>query len=132
MILAEIECSSPTTKKSIEGMELALKYGKIEQVISDHESQFMNNMEGYSEFQEFLKLKEIKHIKCKIKHPQSNGKVEKWFGCYDKHRKAFKTKEEFLHWYNEVRPHRSLNFEMLETPKEAYGRKKKKGRLYVI
>jgi len=132
MILAEIECSSPTTKKSIEGMEIALKYGKIEQAISDHGSQFMNNMEGYSEFQEFLKLNEIKHIKCKIKHPQSNGKIEKWFGCYDKHRKVFKTKKEFLYWYNEVRPHRSLNFEMLETPKEAYERKKKKGRVYFI
>ena len=132
MILAEIECSSPTTKRSIEGMELALKHGQIEQVISDHGSQFMNNMDGYSEFQEFLKLKGIKHIKCRIKHPQSNGKVEKWFGCYDKHRNAFKTKEEFLHWYNEVRPHRSLNFEMLETPKEAYERKKKKRRVYFI
>ena len=132
LILAEVECSSPTTKKSIEGMEMALKYGQIEQVISDHGSQFMNNMDGYSEFQEFLKLKGIKHIKCKIKHPQSNGKVEKWFNCYDNHRKAFKTKEEFLHWYNEVRPHRSLNFEMLETPKEAYERKKKQRRVYFI
>ena len=131
-IISLIECSSPTTKKSIEGMGIALKYGKVAQVISDHGSQFMNNMEGYSEFQEFLKLKEIKHIKCKIKHPQSNGKVEKWFGCYDKHRKAFKTMEEFLHWYNEVRPHRSLNWDILETPKEAYERKKKTGRLYFI
>ena len=126
MILAEIECSSPTTKKSIEGMEIALKYGKIEQAISDHGSQFMNNMEGYSEFQEFLKLNEIKHIKCKIKHPQSNGKIEKWFGCYDKHRKAFKTSEEFVKWYNEIRPHRSLKFDILETPAQAFIRKRRK------
>lgn len=127
---ALIECSSPTTKKSIEGMRLALEHGKIEQCISDRGSQFMNNMKGYSEFQEFLKLVNIKHIKTKIKHPQSNGKVEKWFECYDNHRKAFVTKEEFLKWYNEIRPHRSLNFEMLETPKQAYERKKKKGRIY--
>ena len=125
-ILAVIECNSPTTKTSIEGMKIALKHGKIKQVISDHGSQFMNNVEGYSEFQEFLKLNKIKHIKCKIKHPQSNGKIEKWFGCYDKHRKAFRTKEEFLHWYNEVRPHRSLNFEMLETPAQAFIRKRRK------
>jgi putative transposase len=132
LILAEIECSSPTTKMSIEGMKLALKYGEIKQVISDHGAQFMNNMEGYSEFQEFLKEKKIKFIPCKIKHPQSNGKVEKWFDIYDRHRKAFKTIEEFLHWYNEVRPHRSLNFDELETPKQAYERKKKQGRLYLI
>jgi len=124
-MLALIECSSPTTKKSIEGMRLALEYGKIKQCISDRGSQFMNNMEGYSEFQEFLKSVGIQHIKTKIKHPQSNGKVEKWFECYDIHRKAFKTKEEFLKWYNEVRPHRSLNFEMLETPKQAFIRKRR-------
>jgi putative transposase len=109
-ILCLIECNSPTTKTSILGMEEALKYGEIKQVISDHGAQFMNNMEGYSEFQEFLKTKGIQFIPCKIKHPQSNGKIEKWFDCYDRHRKAFKTKEEFLFWYNEVRPHRSLNY----------------------
>ena len=124
-MLALIECSSPTTKKSIEGVKLALEYGKIKQCISDRGSQFMNNMDGYSEFQEFLKLVEIKHIKTKLKHPQSNGKVERWFECYDNHRKAFETKEEFLKWYNEVRPHRSLNFEMLETPKQAFIRKRR-------
>ena len=125
-MLALIECSSPTTKRSIEGIKIALEYGKIRQCISDRGSQFMNNMEGYSEFQEFLKSVQIQHIKTKIKHPQSNGKVEKWFGCYDNHRKAFKTKEEFLYWYNEIRPHRSLNFEILETPKQAFIRKRRK------
>ena len=125
-ILAEIECNSPTTKTSIEGMKIALRFGKIKQVISDHGAQFMNNMNGYSEFQEFLKLNGIKHIKCKIKHPQSNGKIEKWFGCYDKHRKAFKTSEEFVKWYNEIRPHRSLKFDILETPAQAFIRKRRK------
>ena len=125
-ILALIECNSPTTKTSIEGMKIALQAGKIRQCISDHGSQFMNNMDGYSEFQEFLKEQRIKHIKCRIKHPQSNGKVEKWFDCYDRHRKAFKTQEAFLQWYNEVRPHRSLNFEVLETPAQAFERKRRK------
>lgn len=127
-MLAMIECNSPTTKASIEGMIIAMKHGKIRQVISDHGSQFMNNMEGYSQFQEFLKLNGIKHIKCKIKHPQSNGKVERWFDCYERHRKAFKSQEAFLHWYNEVRPHRSLNFDVLETPEQAFIRKRRKER----
>jgi transposase InsO family protein len=131
-ILCLIECNSPTTRTSILGMEEALRYGQIKQCISDHGAQFMNNMEGYSEFQEFLKQKGIKFIPCKVKHPQSNGKIEKWFDCYDRHRKAFKTKEEFLHWYNEVRPHRSLDFENLETPTQAYEKKKKEGRVYFI
>ena len=37
-ILAAIECNSPTTKISIEGMKLALKFGKIQQCISDRGS----------------------------------------------------------------------------------------------
>lgn len=125
-ILSAIECNSPTTKSSIECMKMAMKHGKIKQCISDRGSQFMNNMEGYSEFQEFLKLNLIKHIKCKIKHPQSNGKIEKWWDCYDSHRKAFKSLGELLKWYNEVRPHRSLNFEVLETPAQAFERKRRK------
>ena len=124
-ILSLIEYYSPTTEKSIEGMLEALKYGKIKQVISDHGAQFMNNMEGYSRFQEFLKEHKIQHIPCRIKHPQSNGKIEKWFDCYDKRRNNFKTKEGFLHWYNEIRPHRSLKFEVLETPIQAFKRKKR-------
>jgi len=129
-MLALVECYSPTTIRSIEGMLLALKHGEIKQCISDRGSQFMNNMEGYSRFQEFLAEQGIQHIKCKIKHPQSNGKIEKWFECYDKHRKAFKSTSAFLRWYNELRPHRSLKFEILETPEQAYQRKKKEGRKY--
>ena len=130
-MLALVECSSPTTDKSIEGMKLALKHGEIKQCISDRGAQFMNNMQGYSRFQEFLAEQGIKHIKCRVKHPQSNGKIEKWFECYDNHRKAYNSIKSFLHWYNELRPHRSLKFEILETPEQAYQRKKKKGRLYL-
>ena len=59
--------NSPTTEKSIEGMELALKHGEIKQCISDRGSQFMNNMEGYSRFQEYLAEKGIQHIKKKCR-----------------------------------------------------------------
>ena len=124
-ILSLIECSSPTTEKSIEGMEEALKHGPIKQCISDHGAQFISNIGGNSKFREFLENKGIKQILCRIKHPQSNGKVEKWFDIYRLHRQAFKTKEEFLYWYNEVRPHRSLKFEELETPQQAFVRKMK-------
>ena len=119
-ILSLIECSSPTTDKSIEGMEEALKHGKIEQCISDHGTQFD------CRFKEYLESKGIKQILCRIKHPQSNGKIEKWFDIYKNHRHAFNTKEEFIHWYNEISPHRSLRFEVLETPQQAFIRKIKK------
>jgi len=125
-VLALIECSSATTDRSIEGMESALEYGKIKQCISDHGTQFTKTLaDKNSRFAEYLKTKGIKQILCRVKHPQSNGKIEKWFHTYKVHRDAFNTKEDFLHWYNEIRPHRSLRFEELETPQQAFNRKMK-------
>jgi putative transposase len=124
-LLALIECESPTTEASIEGMEIALTHGKIKQCISDHGAQFISNIGGDSKFKEFLDFNEIKQILCRIKHPQSNGKVEKFFSLYKAKRSQFQTKEEFIIWYNELRPHKSLNFEVLETPEQAFVRKLK-------
>jgi transposase len=126
-LLALIESKEETTDESIKGMDKALEHGPIKQCISDHGSQFTSNLtDANSRFVEYLKSKGIKQILCRIKHPQSNGKIERWFGCYDKHREAFKTLEEFLHWYNDTRPHRSLKFDILETPSQAFIRKLKK------
>ena len=124
-MLALIEVSSATTDWSIEGMKQALKHGKIKQCISDHGAQFVHNLGGESRFKAFLEKQEIKQILCRIKHPQSNGKVEKWFQIYKNHRHAFTSKEEFLNWYNTVRPHLSLRLEELETPQIAFIRKMK-------
>ena len=124
-LLALLEVESPITEQSIYGMKLAMRHGRIRQCISDHGSQFISNLGGESKFVEFLKENSIQQILCKIKHPQSNGKVEKFFDLYNTKRHLFSTKEEFETWYNEIRPHRSLNFEVLETPHQAFIRKMK-------
>ena len=124
-LLALVECKHATTEQSIYGMKLAMQHGRIKQCISDHGSQFISNLGGDSRFKEFLDDNGIQQILCRIKHPQSNGKVEKFFDLYKNKRSLFKNKEEFIVWYNEVRPHRSLNFEVLETPQQAFIRKMK-------
>jgi putative transposase len=124
-MLVLLEVDSATTDWSIEGIAQALKHGQIKQCISDHGAQFIHNLGGESRFKAFLEERGIKQILCRIKHPQSNGKVEKWFQVYKSHRHAFATKEEFLTWYNEVRPHLSLRLEELETPQMAFIRKMK-------
>ena len=126
-LLALIESEKESTDNSILGMEIALKHGQIKQCISDHGSTFTSNfIDAKSRFKIYLISKEIKPILCKIRHPRSNGKIEKWFQAYDKHRDAYKTKEEFLFWYNDLRPHRALNFDILETPSQAFIRKLRK------
>jgi len=122
LALLEVDCA--TTNNSIKGMKKALKYGKIQQCISDHGTQFIKQKGMKSTFKDYLKTESIKQILCRIKHPQSNGKVEKWFDLYKNHRHAFKS-DKNIKWYNEIRPHRSLKFDELETPHQAFIRKMK-------
>ena len=126
-ILALIESDKESTDNSILGMELALKQGQIKQCISDHGSTFTSNFEdAKSRFREYLISKGIKPILCRIRHPRSNGKIEKWFQVYDRHRKAYKNAKDFLFWYNDLKPHKALNFDELETLSQAFIRKLKK------
>ena len=126
-LLAIIEADKESTDNSIVGMEIALKQGQIKQCISDHGSTFTSNfIDAKSRFREYLLSKGIKPILCRIRHPRSNGKIEKWFQAYDRHRHAYKTTEEFMFWYNDLKPHKALNFDVLETPSQAFIRKLRK------
>ncbi|MGC8691635.1 MAG: hypothetical protein ACP5RZ_01270 [Thermoplasmata archaeon] len=69
-------------------------YG-IREVLTDRGSQFYSNKRdkdnnAENAFEKFLESNNIKHIISMIKNPQTNGKVEKWFHLYEKHRKLFK------------------------------------------
>ncbi len=62
------------------------------------------------------------HIPSRRNNPQTNGKIERWFQEYIKHRHKFKSVNEFKYWYND-RIHGSLKLEWGETPNEAFIRK---------
>jgi transposase InsO family protein len=64
----------------------------------------------------------IRPILARVKHPQTNGTLERFFGEYKKHRAVFNSFDEFISWYNN-RPHGSLNIQCLETPEMAFRRK---------
>lgn len=129
-ILAGGEFDAATAEASISLIqEVLMKFGdirKVEQVITDHGSQFHSNKtDSYgnseSSFEAFLKESGIKHIMARIKHPQTNGKVEKWYDLYEKHRDKFESFGIFVNWYNTVRFHESLDTKhYLQTPDEAF------------
>ena len=99
---------------------------KVKQVIIDRESQYYANKkdkngESESKFEVFLKEHDIKHIKARVKHPQTNGMVEKWYDLYEKHRSKFDSFADFAKWYNTMRYHESLDIKhYLQTPEDAF------------
>ena len=124
-VLAGVECRSATAEQSIALVEQVLKeYGhvrRIREIITDHGTQFYANKrdkDGNAEhsFGQYLKSQGVKHILCRYKHPQSNGKVERWFQEYKKHRMDFFSLEDFIIWYNN-RPHGRHD---LQTPEEVF------------
>lgn len=97
----------------------------IKQVISDHGAEFYANKRDKHgnadhKFEKFCKEHGIIQLLCGVGHPQTNGKLEKFFDIYDKHRWEFESLEEFTQWYNIIRPHMSLDFDELETPYQAF------------
>jgi putative transposase len=99
----------------------------MRELIMDHGAEFGANRvhpdgKWDSDFKKHIERHGIKPILARVKHPQTNGKLERWFGEYKRHRLAFSSFEEFREWYNN-RPHGSLEFERLETPERAFRRK---------
>ena len=131
-ILAAGEFPDATSKNTIETFkqaenEAAKWNGKILAVNTDRGSQFYSNTvgkrgRGRSKFELYLKAQGIKHIPSRKKNPQTNGKIERWFQTYERHRKRFGDLREFIDWYNNMM-HGELNREWAETPNEAFIRK---------
>lgn len=132
-ILSGGEFSNATSENSIMLLKEALincrsSYNlSIRECISDHGSQFYGerrDKHGLADhaFENFLKFEGIKQILCGVNHPQTNGKVEKWFDFYEHHRSRYCSLAELLDWYNN-RMHGSLNMHYAETPNQAFVRK---------
>ena len=129
-ILAGGEFDAETTENSIMLLQEALdNFGwltGISQVMTDHGTQFYANKrdkkgEADSRFENFLKDNKIVHIKARVKHPQTNGKFEKWNDTYQKNRSRFDNFDNFMDWYNTVRFHESLDTKWyLQTPDSAF------------
>lgn len=71
------------------------------------------------DFKAHLEKYGIKPILARVKHPQTNGKLERFFGEYKKHRSTFSSSDEFVSWYDD-RPYGSMNLECLGTPEMAF------------
>jgi len=101
-------------------------YGIPKQLITDHGVQFTSlpretcSNPRPNEFQLFLERYDIRHIKARVKHPQSNGKVERAGQTLQKLWKHFHCWDNAVSYYNFKRPHSSLENGCLRTPYQAF------------
>ena len=122
-----------TSENSIKTVNKAiLSYGVPKQLLSDHGVQFTSiarescSDPAENQFQQFLKHHGIQHIKARIKHPQTNGKLERWWQTAEFLTKHFGTLQKAVKHYNEKRPHMSLNTDVaLVTPMQAFLQKQR-------
>jgi len=118
---------SATTENTIKVLKKGFaEYGIPDEILTNHGTQFVaakSRENAKHKFKEFLKENGVRHILARINHPQTNGKIERFFGLMEQKLHLFDSVEEFIYWYNYVKPHMSLNFDELETPYQAFLRK---------
>ena len=114
-----------TTKNSLFALYSAIAKNLATPFIlnSDRGPQFISNKldkkgKATHEFQEALKELGIIFVPSKRRHPQTNGKIEKFFHILDtEFDERFETLDEFFDYYNNERPSEALDY---MTPNEAY------------
>jgi putative transposase len=121
-----------TTENTLTVLKQAIaKYGPPEEILTDRGSQFYANEgerkeKGISQFEAYLAEQEIKHILCRVNHPQTNGKLERFYGVLEDkmiRRAQIAIIPEYVQWHNTIKPHLSLDWVNLETPIQAFHRK---------
>jgi len=118
-----------TSAHSVEVLERAIsKHGRPASILTDRGIQFYaveadDRLRGLTVFERYLIEHDIRHILSRVNHPQTNGKVERFFGTVKAKMKWFDSVDELVAWYNTVRLHMSLNMEAAETPYQAFLRK---------
>ena len=116
-----------TAENSVKVLNKAVQnYGCPRQLISDHGTQFTSLPKqtcakpADNLFQARLRELRIKHLKARIKHPQTNGKLERWWQTNNFLTKHFGNMHKAVKYYNEQRPHMSLENGSLRTPLQAF------------
>lgn len=115
-----------TAINSAKGLQSAIDaHGAPKELVSDNGTHFKKAHSKKTPNAEMKKVEErykIKHIFIRAYHPQSNGKIERWFGSYKgefplMNYDKVTDMHSWVHYYNFERLHQSLEY---ETPAHIY------------
>lgn len=126
--LIKIVPSANTKNVVIPAFESAFsEYGMPQSILSDNGGQFAGFKQGYTQFEKWLMCLDILPIHCRIKHPQTQGKIERFHRTLKDELLKHNSFENIEHaneniqaWrekYNNIRPHEALN---MLTPADVY------------
>ena len=113
IVHAEYFENATTENTILAFMNAMSKYGKPEAILTDNGTQFTPARTEKGPFGLFCDNNGIKHILGRVHHPQTNGKIERWFGTY---KMEFKEGEDnldtFVKYYNEERLHQGIGYKV--------------------
>jgi putative transposase len=100
--------SNATAENTVLALNAAIqKYGKPENILTDNGIQFHPN----GAFGKMCNQFGINHILGRVHHPQTNGKIERWFGTYKMEFQPQRWNlDEFVQIYNEKRLHQGIGY----------------------
>lgn len=108
-------------------LEVFREYGMPESILSDNGAQFAGFKKGYTQFERWLMDLDILPIHGRIKHPQTQGKIERFHRTMKQEllnhvriEDITDAEDKFSIWrnkYNNIRPHEALG---MRTPGEVY------------
>ncbi len=109
LITGYVLSRNATTDITISTFDSAIeKWGKPKEVLTDRGTQFCVNETERYRFREHLNSLGIKHILARVKHPQTNGKVERLNHTIFQLIKLKGSLDAAVKFYNEEIPHMSL------------------------
>lgn len=116
LIHAEIFAHATTENTILAFKNAFARYGKPKAILTDNGTQFTPARAEKGPFTRWCEKQEIKHILGRVHHPQTNGKIERWFGTYkQEYDERFDNLQQFIKYYNEDRLHQGIGY---LTPKE--------------
>ena len=118
-----------TGKHALEVLEKAVaEHGRPATMMTDHGSQSCANesearKRGRTEFERRLAELGVRQILAGVGHPQTNGRLERFYGEIRRKIERFSGIDEFVQRHDRDRPHDSLDQSTLDTPARAFARK---------